>query len=586
MTPRYPLALPFSLLLTTVPALAQVPLAQLDIPVIIDFTNSVAGVNNGLFDAQTPIGSTAPVAGQIDYNGWNWVNDVSPSAAAQGPANFPGALPNGNGVGAVGNLTGGISAVDINGERALAIQPTSGVWTSGSLTLRASNNTGAALGQIEFSYDLFVYNDQVRSNDVRFYYSLSAAQDSWVEVLSAAVTSPAEPDATPAWVEQNISTTLSGFSMNPGDVIYLRWVGNDVSGSGTRDEFAITNIVLTPEAATGPNVVVSTTGLPPFAQIVGIPSAAQTFIAFGSLLVEDVTITAPAPFEVSINEGSGYASSLDLVQAGGTAGPATIYVRMNSTLPGPYNGVITVASSGAAGALVAVAGIASPATLPTIFINELMADNGTTLADENGEFDDWFELYNPSASAVDLAGWFVSDDSGDLMKYQFPPAGTQAVVPASGFLLVWADGQPTQGDLHTNFSLSSTSGETLFLVAPDGITVADSITFPVQSTGISYGRDTDGQLPWVTFSAPTPGASNNFSDLGGEAGIPVLAAWPNPVHGGALNLSRPVSGILRAADGRAVRTLRQEATMDLAGLSAGAYLLHTDTGAVLRVIMP
>lgn len=581
MMHRSALLFNLGLLLTSTPALAQASLDQLGVPVTIDLINTVPGVNNGLFDAQTPSGSTTPAPGQIDFNGWNWVNDVSPSAAAQGPANFPGALPNGNGLALAGALTGGISAVDINGARALAIQPTSGIWTSGNLTLRAINNTGAALGQIAFAYDLFVYNDQARSNDVRFYYSLSAAQDSWVEVLSAAVTSPADADATPAWVEQNISTTLSGFSMNPGDVIYLRWVGNDVSGSGTRDEFALTNIVLTPQAATGPNVVASTTGLPPFAQTVGTPSAAQSFVAFGSLLVGDVTITAPAPFEVSLNEASGYAASLVLAQANGIAGPATVYVRMNSAVPGPFNGLITLASVGAGGALVAVAGIASPASVPSIFINEVMAFNGTTIADENGEFDDWFELYNPGAAPVDLAGWFVTDDAADLVKYQFPPAGTQAVVPANGFLLVWADNQAIQGDLHTNFSLSSTNGEILLLVAPDGITVVDSVSFGPQTVDVSYGRETDGGQPWILFALPTPGASNETSSIAEASVQEPLRAWPVPASGGELRLDRVVSGEVFGADGRLVLRVQRSSVVDVAALPSGSYTLRCADGARL-----
>ncbi len=557
---------------------AQAPLNTFDVPVVIDFTNSVPGVNNGLFDAQAPIGSTSPGPGQLDFNGWNWVNDAAPSAAAQGPANFPGALPNGNGVGTAGSLVGGISAVDINGTRALAVQPTTGVWTSGNLTLRAVNNTGGALEQLAVDYTLFVYNDQARSSDVRFYYSLTAAQDSWVEVLTAAVTSAVDPDATPAWVASTISTTLSGFSMNPGDVIYLRWVGNDVGGSGTRDEFALGNIILTPEAATGPNVVTSITGLPPFSQLVGTPSAAQSFIAFGSLLVGDVSIAAPAPFQISLSEASGYTTNLTLPQTGGIAGPANIYVRMNSATPGPFNGLITLSSPGAGGALVSVAGIANPATVPPITINELMPLNSSYIADPNGEFNDWFELYNPTNAAVDLGGWFVSDDPADLVKFQLTPGSPQVQISAEGFLLMWADDQVNQGDLHTNFTLNDAGG-TLLLVAPDGTTIVDQLTYGTLAPNTSYGRELDGGTPLVVFTVPTPGSTNETSSITEMRTVPALRAWPVPVTGGELRFDRVVSGEVFAADGRQVLRAQRTAVLDVAALQPGTYTLRCIDGA-------
>ncbi|MEZ4932743.1 MAG: hypothetical protein R2788_11550 [Saprospiraceae bacterium] len=45
-------------------------------------------------------------------------------------------------------------------------------------------------------------------------------------------------------------------------------------------------------------------------------------------------------------------------------------------------------------------------TSGSVVINELMASNQTSISDQNGEFDDWAELYNNSQSAVDISGWF------------------------------------------------------------------------------------------------------------------------------------------------------------------------------------
>lgn len=202
-------------------------------------------------------------------------------------------------------------------------------------------------------------------------------------------------------------------------------------------------------------------------------------------------------------------TTLDLSPVGGTLSNATVWVRLNSTTPGASSGQVQLASPGTNGWIVAVSGVTSAGSLPTLFLNELRAFNGGSPVDENNEADDWFEIFNPNNFAVDLAGWYVSDALADLTKYRFSTTGTDAVVPANGWLLVWADNQSAQGNLHTNFSVSSTNGEDLMLVGPDGVTIVDQVSFGPQAEGVSHGRQTDGGTPWVTFDEPTPGASNN-----------------------------------------------------------------------------
>ncbi len=54
--------------------------------------------------------------------------------------------------------------------------------------------------------------------------------------------------------------------------------------------------------------------------------------------------------------------------------------------------------------------------------NEIMASNTATVTDEAGEYDDWIELYNTGAQAVDLSGWFITDNPDNLDKWTSPPA--------------------------------------------------------------------------------------------------------------------------------------------------------------------
>jgi hypothetical protein len=89
------------------------------------------------------------------------------------------------------------------------------------------------------------------------------------------------------------------------------------------------------------------------------------------------------------------------------------------------------------------------------------------------------------------------------------PATGQYVIPAGGFLLVWADGRENAtnlADLHVNFNLRA-SGEALGLFAPDG-TQIDAITFGNQTANVSEGRFPDGSAARYFMTTPTPRAPN------------------------------------------------------------------------------
>lgn len=122
-----------------------------------------------------------------------------------------------------------------------------------------------------------------------------------------------------------------------------------------------------------------------------------------------------------------------------------------------------------------------------VVINELMPVNSTVVADQNGEYDDWIELFNTTSSIIDISGFYLSDDKSDILKWQIP-AGTS--IPAIGYLIIWADKDTTQVGLHSNFKLSSL-GEKVLLSKPDGTTV-DEVIYPGQTLELSYSRRPNG----------------------------------------------------------------------------------------------
>ena len=145
-------------------------------------------------------------------------------------------------------------------------------------------------------------------------------------------------------------------------------------------------------------------------------------------------------------------------------------------------------------------------------INEFMAENTGTFADEDSQFNDWIEISNPGTVPRDLTGWYLTDELAAPTKWQFPAT----TIPPGGYLIVWASnndrrvpGQP----LHTNFRLSN-DGEFLALVQADGSTIASQYdpTYPLQTADRSYGLRVDDLQPDY-FSPATPGAANTSGQL-------------------------------------------------------------------------
>ena len=157
-----------------------------------------------------------------------------------------------------------------------------------------------------------------------------------------------------------------------------------------------------------------------------------------------------------------------------------------------------------------------------LVINELMASNNLAHPDAFFEFNDWVEIYNPGG-LVQMAGYHLSDDPANLTKYTIPDTdlGT-TYLPDSSYMVVWLDQDSAQGVLHANFKLSS-EDEGIWLTAPDGVTVLDSIVYPPQQTDISYGRACDGCEDWTFFNVSTPDASN------AQTTVPTLTVYINEV---------------------------------------------------------
>ncbi|MEN6446024.1 MAG: CotH kinase family protein [Candidatus Cloacimonas sp.] len=186
---------------------------------------------------------------------------------------------------------------------------------------------------------------------------------------------------------------------------------------------------------------------------------------------------------------------------------------------------------------------------PILYINELMPSNTATVMDENSEYEDWVEIYNPNNFEVDLAGYYFTDDhypdTGTSLT-QIPTGFTETIIPASGYKIIWFDEDLDQGSLHINTKLSATA-DAVYLIAPDMLTLIDHIAWTEDlalASDISYGRYPDGSENWVKFGTDfenpvTPGTQNYPTGNSDDSITPVVMrfeVWPNPVRD-ALNIN-------------------------------------------------
>ncbi len=140
-------------------------------------------------------------------------------------------------------------------------------------------------------------------------------------------------------------------------------------------------------------------------------------------------------------------------------------------------------------------------------INEVMASNTSTVADNYGEFDDWLEIYNPNNDTIDVGGYYLTDNLVLPSRFRIVAGTDSTKIPPHGFLMIWIDDDTEQGILHTSFKFSS-SGDFIALVDTNGETVVDSISIPNSGADISWGRSYDASPQWITFSPSTPGSTN------------------------------------------------------------------------------
>jgi len=221
--------------------------------------------------------------------------------------------------------------------------------------------------------------------------------------------------------------------------------------------------------------------------------------------------------------------------------------------------------------------------LGRVYINEYK-----TAIPGNSAEDSWIELFNCNAYSVNVGGLFLTNNLMDpgmqMIPDNYPDSTT---IPPGGHLIFSTNPSDFRGAFQLDFILRSEGGEIgLSRLVEGGFAYLDSVVYTYQGSGVSTGRIRDGLNAWTDFNSPTPGISNTHitSDMQ-KLEVDLFYVYPNPVTNGLLYLSQIRNVSLFNLWGSCIQRTNHTNHLDLHDLSSGFYILQTDRGETLRILI-
>jgi hypothetical protein len=352
-----------------------------------------------------------------------------------------------------------------------------------------------------------------------------------------------------------------------------------------------------------------------YSEAQGGPSAEDNFSVSGLFLTNDIVITAPTSFEISLTSGSNFSSSVTITpDQSGTVTSTDVFVRLAGSLSaGNYTGDITISSTGVTDELIAVNGNSFAANTNSLVIT------GVFDAPLTGGTPKGIELYVIN-DIDDLSSFGVgSANNGggtDGQEFTFPAdavsAGTFIYVASEvdqftaffGFAPTYNAGSvmSINGDdaieLFENGSVSDTFGD----INIDGNgeaweyldgwayrndnTGPEGTTFTSTNWTYSGANALDGESDNASATTPFPiGTYSNTTASTSNNTITGFNAYPNPVKGNSLTVTTSSTeaktvNIFNVL-GRKVFSQRfssMNKTMDISGISSGVYIMKVSEG--------
>tara|TARA_B110000008_G_scaffold271094_1_gene302142 strand:- start:1145 stop:3355 length:2211 start_codon:yes stop_codon:yes gene_type:complete len=210
-----------------------------------------------------------------------------------------------------------------------------------------------------------------------------------------------------------------------------------------------------------------------------------------------------------------------------------------------------------------------------LVINEIMAGNMSAVSDQNGEYDDWVELYNSNSFSLNLNGYYLSDNENDLTKWIFP----NVTIPANDYLIVWCDtAGGTQSGLHTTYRLSADQEE-VYLTDPTG-TVIDAVHYVNMQTDKGYARVPNGsgamQYQMHTYNT----INQNGTGIDDVNVSSKMRVYPNPSNNRVYILGATQSVSIFNMIGQEVFAKQEVSSVDISSWENGIYFVISGNSVV------
>lgn len=210
-----------------------------------------------------------------------------------------------------------------------------------------------------------------------------------------------------------------------------------------------------------------------------------------------------------------------------------------------------------------------------LVINEIMAGNVSAVPDQNGEYDDWVELYNGNNFSLNLNGYYLSDNENELTKWTFP----NVTIPANGYLIVWCDtAGNSQTGLHTTYRLSADQEE-VYLTDPTN-TVIDAVHYVNMPSDKGFARVPNGTGP-MQYQTHTYDATNqNGTGIDNINVSGKMRVYPNPSNNRIYVLGATEGVSVFNMMGQEVFHKKQVKSIDISNWENGIYFVKSGNSVV------
>ena len=210
-----------------------------------------------------------------------------------------------------------------------------------------------------------------------------------------------------------------------------------------------------------------------------------------------------------------------------------------------------------------------------LVINEIMAGNSFSVPDQDGEYDDWVELYNGNNFSLNLNGYYLSDNENDLTRWTFPNVSIQP----NDYLIIWCDtAGVSQTGIHTTYRLSADQEE-VYLTSPTGI-VLDAVHYVNMPSDLGYARVPNGSGPMQyqdhTFDANNQPVSENSNIITKSS----FRVYPNPSNTRIYLLGSTNDIRIFNTMGQNVFSANGIKSVDISNWENGIYFVHSENSVV------